>query len=267
MHLNHDWFRKLQHPLQVILFDLDGTLRHSQPKADQALFDYAIQLGVADESEKRRQAARWAHYYWAQSPELLQDIQTFQEMEAPFWTHYAMRSLLSFGCSPECAQELAPQLYRYYREEYQPEDIVLPDVPVTLELLKSTYRLGLLSNRIHPCHEVLQQLDLHTYFEMTLAAGETDAWKPDPRLFQHALQRMDTSTETVPPEQAVYVGDNYYSDIIGARSAGLQAVLLDPDGIFPEVDCPVIHQIGDLQALVDENSLRIASEARRSTEP
>ena len=232
--------------LDTLLLDLDGTLLHSQPGPDEALLDYAVSLGVQDGDERRRRAARWAHFYWAQSPELAQDITTFQGLTDPFWINYAVRSLRVFDCTEECARDLAPDICRYMEEEYQPEDVVPPDVPVTLEAFQSAgYHLGVLSNRSQSCQEDLERLGLSTFFELALVSAEVGFWKPDPRIFHCALERMKST-----PGRAAYVGDNYYADVIGAQRASIQAVLFDPMGIFPEANCPVIQRIGDLCALI-----------------
>jgi FMN phosphatase YigB (HAD superfamily) len=55
----------------------------------------------------------------------------------------------------------------------------------------------------------------------------------------------------IEPGQAVYVGDNYFADVIGAQRAGMRAVLIDPEGLFPEADCPVIHKISELEFALD----------------
>ena len=49
------------------------------------------------------------------------------------------------------------------------------------------------------------------------------------------------------PERAVYVGDTYLKDVLGARAAGLAPVLLDRSGAAIVQDCPVV---GDLRELV-----------------
>lgn len=233
---------------QAILFDLDGTLRFSRPPYAQAFYDYAVKLGASDSPESRRRAAQWAHYYWAQSEELRNDMRDFwDEEEQRFWTNYAVRSLLAFDCSAECAQSLASEVSRYMREEHESEDYVPDEVPATLLALKDAgYRLGLLSNRTRPYHELLEQLGLAVYFEVILAAGEIDCWKPDPGIFQHVLQRM-----RVDASRALYVGDNYFADILGAQGAGLSPVLFDPDDVFPEASCVVIRHIADLVPLLN----------------
>jgi putative hydrolase of the HAD superfamily len=213
----------------------------------QSFFDYAVSLGAIDDAEKRRKAARWTHYYWAQSTELAQDSDLFGEEDEPFWIHYAQRSLLAFDCSMDCAQSLAPEVQRYMREEHITEDYVPVEVPETLQRLKdANYRLGVLSNRFHSCQEYLQQVGLADYFELALVAGEVNAWKPDPEIFYQALQRMGAV-----PGRTIYIGDNYYADIVGAKNAALTPILVDPDEVFPDADCLVVKLISDLSQLLN----------------
>ena len=72
-------------------------------------------------------------------------------------------------------------------------------------------------------------------------AAEVDAWKPDPRIFNRALELTASD-----PEKVIYVGDNFFADVVGAKNAGLQPVLLDEDGIFPDAGCLVIGRLGEL---------------------
>jgi putative hydrolase of the HAD superfamily len=78
-----------------------------------------------------------------------------------------------------------------------------------------------------------------------VAGGEVNSYKPDTGLFEHALKRADVSAQ-----QAIYVGDNYFADVIGARRAGLTPVLFDPDEIFPEADCLKIRSFHELNSIV-----------------
>ena len=232
--------------VRTLLFDLDGTLRLNRPSSTETFFDQAVSLGAPDGAERRLRAHRWTHYYWAQSDELFLDMQTYPGSEDEFWLNYTVRSLRAFGCPEPRLQEIASQVHAYMTYEHKPVSWVPPDVPETLRLLQAAgYQLGVVTNRSRPCAEELAQLGLLEFFELALTAGEANAWKPDPAIFTQALQRLGASASA-----AVYVGDNYYADVVGARLAGLQPVLLDPQDLFPEAGCPVILTIGDLQALV-----------------
>jgi len=91
----------------------------------------------------------------------------------------------------------------------------------------------------------LEQLDLQPYFEMVLASGEVGVHKPDPGIFTAALERIEARAEA-----SVYVGDNYWADVLGAQRAGLRPILLDPYRLFPEADCQVLEQLDDLLQLL-----------------
>lgn len=232
--------------VRALLFDLDGTLRHSYPTANDMMLDYATNLGASNSSEKRRLSARWEHYYWAQSPELLQDIQSYPGMDSEFWINYSRRKLQSIELPAEQVDKLSPLLHQYMADNYQPEDLIIPQTPTLLQSLKdSGYLLGLVTNRTNPIDEYLVEVGLAEYFQAVVVAGQVGTWKPDPAIFQPALERLNSQ-----PEQTIYIGDNYYADVLGARAAGIIPILYDPQGIFPDVDCISISSFDELVNLL-----------------
>jgi len=54
----------------------------------------------------------------------------------------------------------------------------------------------------------------------------------------------------VTAHETVYVGDNYFADIVGARRAGLQAGLYDPRFMFPDADCITIRSFDELITVI-----------------
>jgi HAD superfamily hydrolase (TIGR01549 family) len=227
----------------TVYFDLDGTLRHNRPSFLEALAEFNLQLGLPVEIANSMQGHRWLHNYWAQSPQLLADRKKFGEDEAGFWVNHSRRFLEACGCLPDQAWRLAPDLTECMREQYTPLDSLAEGAENTLDLLQQAgFRLGVISNRSEPFDEQLEALGISSYFEFSLAAGTIDAWKPDPQIFLHALNQMN-----IKPEQAVYVGDNYFADVVGARNAGIEPILIDPANLFPEADCIVIDKIDDLE--------------------
>ena len=236
----------LTHPIETIIFDLDGTLRHSVPSADDAQFRFAEQIGAGVDPAQQHLGARWAHYYWAQSTELLADVKKYEKWGDDFWINYLYRYLISLTVPVERATDLAPGLAALMQGHYTPDNRVYPCVPETLQNLRDAgYTVGLVSNRSQPCHEECEELGLLQYFDFAYVAAEVKAWKPNPRIFDRALELTGSS-----PEQIIYVGDNYYADIMGAKNAGLQAALLDEHGVFPEAECVVISRLDELVGVV-----------------
>lgn len=233
-------------PVETIIFDLDGTLRHSVPSAQDIQFRIASQLGLVDDPIVKMEGARWTHYYWAQSTELIDDMARYADHDEKFWIQYGYRYLQSLGVSEEQSVEQAPTIVAFMENEYHPDNHVFRCVPDTLGKLKQAgFTLGLVSNRSNPCQQECEELGLLEFFDFTYVAAEVDAWKPDPRIFDRALELTASD-----PQKMIYVGDNYFADVVGAKNAGLQPVLLDERGIFPDAGCLVIGRLEELVELL-----------------
>jgi FMN phosphatase YigB (HAD superfamily) len=233
--------------IKAVLFDLDGTLRHHIPGGGKVFTDYAISLGLPIGPEDRVRAARWEHYYFANSPEIKADSVLFKEDEK-FWVTFGRRRLVVLGCSPAQAEELSPQFSAHMRANHHPQVHVPEEARTLIAALKvAGYILGVVSNRETPYHEQLEEMGLRDHFHFTLAGGEINAYKPDRVIFDEALRRAGTSA----PE-TMYVGDNYFADVVGSRRAGLRPVLYDPIGLFPEAGCEVIQSFEQLPSRLQE---------------
>jgi HAD superfamily hydrolase (TIGR01549 family) len=231
--------------LHAILFDLDGTLRHDQPKSFDTLVNYLQERGHTFHLAQLKQAECWGHYYWIRSPELKADEATFGERNEAFWMHLTERQIRALGVAGEVAG-LAREVSQFFQENYKPVNHVPEDVIPTLTQLRAAgYRLGLVSNRIEPLDAFAAELGFASLFDFTLSGGQAESYKPDTGIFLKAAALAECL-----PEAAVYVGDNFYADIVGARAAGLQPVLIDPQEIFPDPGCPVIHLLSDLATIL-----------------
>ena len=102
-------------------------------------------------------------------------------------------------------------------------------------------RLGVVSNSDGRVEEALQAAGLRHYFDSVIDSALVGVEKPDPRIFQAALNALG-----VAPDEALYVGDLYEVDIVGARAAGIQAVLLGSSKAEPSAPCLTADSIEDL---------------------
>jgi HAD superfamily hydrolase (TIGR01509 family) len=127
---------------------------------------------------------------------------------------------------------------------------VIPDVP---DALTGFRRLGLrlvvVSNSDGTVVRALEEQGLASHFDAICDSALVGFEKPDPRLFAHALEVSGAR-----PERTLHVGDLYSADVVGARAAGLHALLLDPFDDWGPLDVP---RLPDLAAL-----LRAVAEAR-----
>lgn len=120
--------------------------------------------------------------------------------------------------------------------------------PRTAEVLRDLrsagYRLGVISNATPTLADTLRRTGLAPYLETVTCSADIGAEKPHPRIFHAAVAQAG-----VAPEQALHVGDSYEADYLGARRAGLHALLLQREGEPPE-RCPSIHSLDALPGIL-----------------
>ena len=232
--------------IKAVLFDLDGTLRHNLPDGREVFNEQANHLGLQLSDEDKLRAARWEHYYFATSPEIIKDQNLYKDDPEAFWINFARRRLTAMGCPPTKNEEFAAVISAYMRDAYKPVVHVPSEaIPTLVWLINAGLILGLLSNRQKSYEDELAQLGLKEYFEFSIAGGEIAAYKPEPQIFQKAVEMAGTTAD-----HSIYIGDNYFADVIGARGAGLRPILYDPVGVFPDADCEVIRSFQDLPDLL-----------------
>ena len=130
-------------------------------------------------------------------------------------------------------------------------EIVPENVPRTLERLRASgLRLVVVSNANGTLHAVFGRLGLSSLVDVLLDSCKEGVEKPDPRLFHLALERSGARRETT-----VHVGDLYHVDVVGARAAGLRAVLLDPDGLYDQYDCARVRTLDELADRLTEDAV------------
>ena len=93
--------------------------------------------------------------------------------------------------------------------------------------------VGVISNSNGMVSRTLESVGLGTWIDFVIDSSVVGVEKPDPRIFSMAVERAG-----VAPGEASYVGDLYSVDVLGARAAGLQGVLIDPRGYWGPRDCP-----------------------------
>lgn len=103
------------------------------------------------------------------------------------------------------------------------------------------FRLAVISNSDGRAARTLEINGLLQYFEFVIDSGEVGIEKPDPRIFELALTRLGLA-----PAEALYVGDLYEVDVLGARAAGIPPVLVDTEGAHGQVDVPVVRSVAEL---------------------
>jgi putative hydrolase of the HAD superfamily len=142
---------------------------------------------------------------------------------------------------------LAEQLAALFHQERRASEAPFPETQTTLQELRASYKLGLLTNGAPDLQrEKIERCNLAPYFEAIVVSGELGIGKPDPAIFTAILHAMAVTAQT-----AVMVGDSLRRDILGASRSGLRAIWVNREGIVCDQQyAPLIHaQIAGLQEL------------------
>jgi len=162
------------------------------------------------------------------------------------WTYFNL-VLEHAGIARSPGTDAALEELQAYHAVHNLWELVPEGVVPALERLRARVpRLVVVSNANGRLHTVMERLGLARFFDVMLDSHLEGVEKPDPRLFELALERTGGH-----PETTLHVGDFYWIDVQGARAAGLRAVLLDPAGLYPEADCPRIRSLGELADLLE----------------
>lgn len=120
-------------------------------------------------------------------------------------------------------------------------------VPALEQLRESGYKVGIITNLRRDVDELCQRVGLAPYLDFAVGSQEVGIEKPHPPIFMAALERVKAA-----PEEVLHVGDQVRSDVMGAQSVGMNAVLIDRSGYGANgVDCPTISSLSELGELLE----------------
>ncbi|BBJ27177.1 HAD family hydrolase [Athalassotoga saccharophila] len=100
----------------------------------------------------------------------------------------------------------------------------------TLKILKNMgYSMSVISNSDGRVEQVLKETGIAPFMDKIYDSQIVGIEKPDPAIFKRALSELSISAD-----EAIFFGDMFYTDILGANRAGIRAVHIDPFGFYRE---------------------------------
>jgi len=203
--------------LEAVLFDWGDTLMEFQ--WSEELMDTAFRAGLeaigrgdlapADDIRAHFRE-RFEPLFWVPG--------TIEEIEYPGMIRDALEH---FGT--ELSDEELARFLEAEHAAWEPARRLGADTHALLESLRDRgLKLGLVSNAFDPgwlLHRDLEQMGLAERLDFSVFSSEVGVRKPDPRIFEHALDAL-----VVQPERALFVGDRLYEDVRGAGELGMTTV-------------------------------------------
>ena len=251
---------------RAVLFDVDDTLVIDEAVAGEALLAacalarrvHGIDPGALTEAVRSNARRVWRaspHIEYCRHIGLSSWEGLWYDFEGPGPDLWALRAwapsyrlkswsdaLLQFGLRDV---GLADRLSLRYRKERRARHALFPGVLPTLQALRPSHRLAIVTNGIGSVQrEKLRATRIAFFFEAVVISAETGVAKPDPGIFQAARHLLGVAAH-----HAVMVGNSLERDVAGARAAGLRAVWLNRAGALCACDVEPDAQIRDLREL------------------
>lgn len=123
---------------------------------------------------------------------------------------------------------------------------LFPNTIEVLEYLKPRYNLHIITNGFQEIQEKkLMNANIHGYFSHIINSEMAGVKKPNPLIFQLALQ-----TANVVPEKAVMIGDNLEADILGAKAVGFHTLHFNVHNDAQHEFCQMIHDLSEIKTFL-----------------
>ena len=230
--------------IKAVFFDFYHTLVRYEPPREQVEADVLKQLGMDIDPPALRLPLVAADEFIYQEIADKPLSQRSREEKMVLYARYQGIVLREAGLRAD--EKLIYQLMGLM-QEVQMTLALYDDAPPAMDDLKDRgLKLGLISNVEHDINPIMEQLGLPQWLDIVVTSQETGFNKPHPEIFKAALKQAG-----VKPAEAIYVGDQYQVDVVGARGAGLKGVLIDRLDYNKEVtDCPKIKSLTELSGLL-----------------
>jgi putative hydrolase of the HAD superfamily len=195
-------------PLRAVLFDAGNTL---------VFLDYArLASGVGQELGLALSAETLA----AQVPAASKAMEQADGGDRHRAAVFLEAMFLLAGVPPERLDEVRTCVARLHGERHLWSAVPSGSAEALARLRAAGFRLAVVSNSDGRVEQALAAAGLRDYFDVVIDSALVGLEKPDPRIFRAALDALG-----VQPDEALYVGDLYEIDVVGAQAAGLRAIL------------------------------------------
>ena len=208
------------HKFEAVIFDLDSTLTDTHRYPFVACEWLLRKAGVFSEEQMIAYIRNLVTRY----REAIQSIVEGAPYRSPFdIVKTAMEnSLRDFDIRVD--YDLVDEATQRFKSLHIELSTLYDGVNEVLDTLKAkTQRLGVLSNGFEGhARIILKNLELSHYFSSVIDCGDVQAYKPMSSLFERVVQNLNVEIS-----KSIYVGDEYYADMVGAKSADMTTIWIN----------------------------------------
>lgn len=171
--------------------------------------------------------------------------ETMREWGPTFRRNSWVNALQSLGVGDE---DLADELDAIFERERAITNPWCPGAEQALNQLSEDFRLGMVTNGISDVQRTkIDNSGIEQYFDAIVISGELAIGKPQPEIYQHALNLLGAK-----PNETIMVGDSFPRDVLGSQAQGIRGVWISMGRPQPESGAPwlVIESLSELPALL-----------------
>src|SRR5882724_3046211 len=236
--------------LRALLFDVNSTLIDIETDERMEESYRAISHLLTYQGIDMRRWAVHDLYFQIMKEQFARSAEPYPEFDVVgVWRDVLLRSATEHTRSlpAEKLEQLPLVIAELQRGISRKRLCLYPGVRETLDQLKTHYRLAVVSDaQAAFAVPELRAVGIHDYFDPIVISGDYGYRKPDRRLFQHALDRLQICAD-----QAIYVGNDRFRDIFGAKQLGMKTVwFCNSQGTGAEPDY-IIYQFAELARAVE----------------
>jgi putative hydrolase of the HAD superfamily len=211
---------------RVIFFDVGNTL----------LFPNRTRILAPISSDRHPTLEQWQALERRTKQEFDQGMQSGR-IDHSFWWIFHTHLLQQLGEDASVRDSLVENTQKSTNW-----DQILPATREALNRIGQSFRIAVISNSDGRIEQVLSHCGIGDCFETVTDSGTVGVEKPRLEIFQAALRAMKAHAE-----ESLYVGDMYSVDYVGARNAGMQAVLFDVSGAYRDREVPRVESLKQLE--------------------
>lgn len=234
--------------IKAVFFDFYNTLARFWPPVQEIQTAACREVGLYVEDEGILKGYAVADELFSRENHDRPLYMRSEEERDKFFSHY--EQLILKGAGLDVSLALAESVWRIGAMVPKSFSIFDDVKPTLLKLKEMGLATGVLSNLNEDLAPLVEELGIASSIDALVTSREVGVEKPDPRMFNVALEKVG-----VLPAEAVHVGDQYHSDVRGARSVGMGAVLLDRGIWHSEItDCLRVARLTDVVDLLEKDS-------------
>lgn len=228
--------RELQ-VIKAVFFDLYQTLVRYEPPREELLAQALKDFGLVVKPETFQKPLAIADEFMYREIARFPFSQRSKEDKMALFAQHQAIVLKEVGI--EASEKLIHGLLAK-AQQFNLKLVLYDDVlPVLTDLKARRLVLGLISNVDRDITPLLNELEVASLLLVVVTSQNAGFNKPQPEIFQEALRQA-----AVKAPEAIYVGDQYQIDVVGANRAGLKGILLDRSNHLVGItDCPRIQSL------------------------